>query len=162
MGPSQQPGGTPGPSGEIVSKSGFRKCALGFGKREKPADRSGASFSDMKETHKIFCKGTAPSRVRCVSSQTFAKRAGAGGLLCDLCTPGAQESPEDRGSQDCREGWGQTRDGPDGVRGAGRGGRARQARWELRCRQGPSPGAPGPGDGVSGGDTGATEVQALP
>lgn len=60
-----------------------------------------------------------------MSSQTFAKRAGAGGLLCDLCTPGIQESPEDRGSQDCREGWGQTRDGPDGVRGAGRGGRAR-------------------------------------
>ena len=83
------------------------------------------SFSDMKETHKIFCKRTAPFRVRCVSSQTFAKRAGSGGLLCDLCTPGTQESPEEGGSQDWGEGWEQTRDGPDGVPEAGRGGRAR-------------------------------------
>lgn len=79
-------------------KGDFKKCALGFGKRETPAGCSGPPVSsDVKETQNVqnvLEKKTAPVRVRCRVITDLSQESWGPRLLRTV-PPGDRESPEE-------------------------------------------------------------------
>ena len=69
MGLSQRSGGPRGLGEKSCPKGDFKKCVLGFGKREKPADCSGPRLfrheGDTQNVQNVLEKRPAPVRARC-------------------------------------------------------------------------------------------------